>query len=200
MEQNNNNLTSEEILNNILAKELNSKKNILDAIEKTKPLLKEELSKEKAQEIYTIIYNSIEKMNTVVKANTIIYLKNQLKSSLGKFVDNKDPKEINHFLEFFNEAYPPNNRRVGYTRVINDFSKITDEQIWHTLTFINRVVIKTKRRLGEDEKEDIIKNINTLLKSVKIEYINQVKSLEKLLNVLNVKVINDKEIYKLKKR
>ena len=101
MEQNNNNLTSEEILNNILAKELNSKKNILDAIEKTKPLLKEELSKEKAQEIYTIIYNSIEKMNTVVKANTIIYLKNQLKSSLGKFVDNKDPKEINHFLEFF---------------------------------------------------------------------------------------------------
>lgn len=72
MEQNNNNLTSEEILNNILAKELNSKKNILDAIEKTKPLLKEELSKEKAQEIYTIIYNSIEKMNTVVKANTII--------------------------------------------------------------------------------------------------------------------------------
>lgn len=139
-------------------------------------------------------------MNKVVKANTIMYLKNQLKSGLGKYVENKDPKEINYFLEFFKEAYPPNNRRVGYTRVINDFSKITYEQIWETLTFINRIVIKTKRRLGEEEKEDIIKNINNLLMSGKIEYINQVKSLEKLLNVLNVKVVNYKEGFKLKKR
>ena len=36
--------------------------------------------------------------------------------------------------------------------------------------------------------------------SGKIEYINQVKSLEKLLNVLNVKVVNYKEGFKLKKR
>ena len=56
------------------------------------------------------------------------------------------------------------------------------------------------RRLGEEEKEDIIKNINNLLMSGKIEYINQVKSLEKLLNVLNVKVVNYKESFKLKKR
>ena len=68
------------------------------------------------------------------------------------------------------------------------------------MTFINRIVIKTKRRLGEEEKEDIIKNINNLLMSGKIEYINQVKSLEKLLNVLNVKVVNYKEGFKLKKR
>ena len=139
-------------------------------------------------------------MNTLVKANTIMYLKNQLKSGLGKYVSNKDPQEVNHFLDFFKEAYPANNRRVGYTRVINDFSKITNEQIWETLTFINRMVIKTKRRIGEEEKEDIIKNINNLLKSGKIEYINQVKSLEKLLNVLNVKVVSYKEGFKLKKR
>ncbi|WP_195964449.1 hypothetical protein, partial [Clostridium cuniculi] len=165
-----------------------------------KPVAKEGLESDKTQEIYTIIYKSIEEMNKVVKANTIMYLKNQLKSGLGKYVENKDPKEINYFLEFFKEAYPPNNRRVGYTRVINDFSKITYEQIWETLTFINRIVIKTKRRLGEEEKEDIIKNINNLLMSGKIEYINQVKSLEKLLNVLNVKVVNYKEGFKLKKR
>ncbi|WP_133016621.1 hypothetical protein [Clostridium cuniculi] len=203
MEENNLNLkelTGKEILDKLLGNDLNSKKNILEAIEIIKPLAKEGLESDKTQEIYTIIYKSIEEMNKVVKANTIMYLKNQLKSGLGKYVENKDPKEINYFLEFFKEAYPPNNRRVGYTRVINDFSKITYEQIWETLTFINRIVIKTKRRLGEEEKEDIIKNINNLLMSGKIEYINQVKSLEKLLNVLNVKVVNYKEGFKLKKR
>ena len=203
MEENNLNLkelTGKEILDKLLGKDLNSKKNILEAIEIIKPLAKEGLESDKTQEIYTIIYKSIEEMNKVVKANTIMYLKNQLKSGLGKYVENKDPKEINYFLEFFKEAYPPNNRRVGYTRVINDFSKITYEQIWETLTFINRIVIKTKRRLGEEEKEDIIKNINNLLMSGKIDYINQVKSLEKLLNVLNVKVVNYKEGFKLKKR
>jgi len=203
MEENNLNLkelTGKEILDKLLGKDLNSKKNILEAIEIIKPVAKEGLESDKTQEIYTIIYKSIEEMNKVVKANTIMYLKNQLKSGLGKYVENKDPKEINYFLEFFKEAYPPNNRRVGYTRVINDFSKITYEQIWETLTFINRIVIKTKRRLGEEEKEDIIKNINNLLMSGKFEYINQVKSLEKLLNVLNVKVVNYKEGFKLKKR
>ena len=203
MEENNLNLkelTGKEILDKLLGKDLNSKKNILEAIEIIKPVAKEGLESDKTQEIYTIIYKSIEEMNKVVKANTIMYLKNQLKSGLGKYVENKDPKEINYFLEFFKEAYPPNNRRVGYTRVINDFSKITYEQIWETLTFINRIVIKTKRKLGEEEKEDIIKNINNLLMSGKIEYINQVKSLEKLLNVLNVKVVNYKEGFKLKKR
>ena len=203
MEENNlklKELTWKEILYKLLGKDLNSKKNILEAIEIIKPVAKEGLESDKTQEIYTIIYKSIEEMNKVVKANTIMYLKNQLKSGLGKYVENKDPKEINYFLEFFKEAYPPNNRRVGYTRVINDFSKITYEQIWETLTFINRIVIKTKRRLGEEEKEDIIKNINNLLMSGKIEYINQVKSLEKLLNVLNVKVVNYKEGFKLKKR
>ena len=201
MEENNlKELTGKEILNELCGKELNSKKNILEAIEKIKPLAKEGLESDKIQEIYNVIYKSIEEMNTIVKANTIMYLKNQLKSALWKFVENKDPNEMNYFLEFFKEAYPPNNRRVGYTRVINDFSIITNEHIWETLTFINRAVIKTKRRLGEDEKQDIINNINNLLASGKIEYINQVKSLEKLLNVLNVKVVNYKEGFKLKNR
>ena len=201
MEENNlKELTGKEILDKLFGKELNSKKNILEVIEIIKPLAKEGLEADKIQEIYTIIYKSIEEMNTIVKANTIMYLKNQLKSGLGKYVENRDPKETNYFLELFKEAYPPNNRRVGYTRVINDFNKITNERIWETLTFINREVIKTKRRLGEEEKEDIIKNINNLLKSGKIEYINQVKSLEKLLNVLNVKVVSYKEGFKLKKR
>lgn len=200
LESNLNKLSGEEILKQAFGKELNSKKSILEAIEAIKPLAKNGLGGEKIQEIYTIIYKSIEEMNTLVKANTIMYLKNQLKSGLGKYVSNKDPQEVNHFLDFFKEAYPANNRRVGYTRVINDFSKITNEQIWETLTFINRIVIKTKRRLSEDEKQDIIKNINNLLKSGNIEYINQVKSLEKLLIVLNVKVISYKDGFKLKSR
>ena len=144
IEKNNfNEIEGKEILNKLFNKELNSKKNILEAIEIIRPLAKEELKGEKLQEIYNIIYNSIEDMNTIVKANTIMYLKNQLKSALG---------------------------------------------------------IKTKRKLGEDEIEDIIKNINKLLSSGKIEYINQVKSLEKLLNVLNVKVVNYKDGFKLKNK
>ena len=200
LESNLNKLRGKEILEQAFGKELNSKKSILEAIEAIKHLAKNGLDGEKMQEVYTIIYKSIEEMNTLVKANTIMYLKNQLKSGLGKYVSNKDPQEVNHFLDFFKAAYPANNRRVGYTRVINDFSKITNEQVWETLTFINRIVIKTKRRLSEDEKQDIIKNINNLLKSGKIEYINQVKSLEKLLIVLNVKVISYKDGFKLESR
>lgn len=198
MDLNLNILSGNEIIEKIYGKELVSKKTILESIEKVKPLAKEDLEKEKIQEVYNIIYKKIDDMNTTVKPNTIMFLKNQLKSALGKYVENKDPKEVNYFLEFFKEAYPKNNRRVGYTRVINDFSKITEEQIWETLTYINRVVIKTKRRLGEEEREAIISNVNTLLSSGKIEYINQVKSLEKLLKALEVKVINVNGKFKLK--
>mgnify|MGYP000994600586 CR=1 FL=1 len=85
IEKNNfNEIEGKEILNKLFNKELNSKKNILEAIEIIRPLAKEELKGEKLQEIYNIIYNSIEDMNTIVKANTIMYLKNQLKSALGK--------------------------------------------------------------------------------------------------------------------
>ena len=79
IEKNNfNEIEGKEILNKLFNKELNSKKNILEAIEIIRPLAKEELKGEKLQEIYNIIYNSIEDMNTIVKANTIMYLKNQL--------------------------------------------------------------------------------------------------------------------------
>ena len=85
MEENNlKELTGKEILNELCGKELNSKKNILEAIEKIKPLAKEGLESDKIQEIYNVIYKSIEEMNTIVKANTIMYLKNQLKKSATK--------------------------------------------------------------------------------------------------------------------
>ena len=85
IEKNNfNEIEGKEILNKLFNKELNSKKNILEAIEIIRPLAKEELKGEKLQEIYNIIYNSIEDMNTIVKANTIMYLKNQLKKSATK--------------------------------------------------------------------------------------------------------------------
>lgn len=75
MEENNlKELTGKEILNELCGKELNSKKNILEAIEKIKPLAKEGLESDKIQEIYNVIYKSIEEMNTIVKANTIMYL------------------------------------------------------------------------------------------------------------------------------
>ncbi|MEG1004048.1 MAG: hypothetical protein RSF37_11625 [Clostridium sp.] len=79
-------------LKDIYGKELNTKKNILDSIQVIKSK-KDELNEEEMQELYTEVYNSIENMITVVKTNTIMYLKNNLKKELSKYVKDIDPKK-----------------------------------------------------------------------------------------------------------
>ena len=49
------------------------------------------------------------------------------------------------------------------------------------------------------EKEDIIKMIQKMIKKNNIKYINQIKSLDKLLNNLNIKILSDKDKFKVKK-
>jgi hypothetical protein len=126
-----------------------------------------------------------------------MYLKNQLKAQLGKYVNEKDPKPINHFVEFFKEAYPENNRRKDFTWVLMDIRKISDEQIWTTLTYINAWCIKGNK-LSESQKKDIIKMIEVLISKKNLKYINQLKSLENLRNGLNIKFMNIKGILKVK--
>lgn len=191
-------LDSKKILETLYNKELNSKKSILEYISIIKNLKKDALTKEQLQDTYTLIYENIEEMKSVVKTNTIMHLKNELKGQLGKFVENKDPKKTNNFIEFFKEAYPPKQRKKDYTFVLVDESRITEEQIWHTLTYINALCLKNTR-LSYDEKDDIIKYMNILLKSKNIKYINQVKSLEKLQRVLKVKVVSDNKGFKVKR-
>jgi hypothetical protein len=178
-------------------KELNSKKNILEYIELTKVLKNENISPEQIQDTYNLIYNSIDDLGTIIKINTNMYLKNQLRAQLGKYVKERDPKPINHFMEFFKEAYPENNRRKDFTWALMDMKKISDEQIWTTLTYINAWCIKGNK-LNESQKKDIIKMIELLISRNNLKYINQLKSLENLRNGLNIKLMNIKGILKVK--
>ncbi|GAA0075763.1 hypothetical protein UT300005_01410 [Clostridium sp. CTA-5] len=191
-------LSEKEIWEKIYNKELNCKKNILEYIEITKILKKSNANEQQFQDTYNFIYDSIDAMADKIKPNTIMYLKNQLKNQLGKYVAIKDPKKENGFIKFFKEAYPEKNRRKDFTWVLMDINKITEEQIWNTLTYINRECLKNNCKLSDEEKSDIIKIVEKLIAKNNIKYINQVKSLEKLLNVLKIKIITVNNRYSLK--
>lgn len=193
-----NELDSKEVWKVLYNKELNTKKNILEYIDITKVLRQNNIDSEQIQDTYTFIYSSIDALRDI-KVNTNMYLKNQLKAQLGKYVKEKDPKPINHFLEFFKEAYPESNRRKDFTWVLIDISKITEEQIWATLAYINAWCLKGNK-LNDNQKKDIIDMIKRLVSKNNIKYINNARSLESLLNNLNIKVVASKDEYKVIKR
>jgi hypothetical protein len=193
-------LDAKEAWEALYGKELNTKKNILEYIEISKVLKQGDISSEKIQDTYTFIYNAIEEMSSIIKVNTKMYLKNQLKAQLGKYVAEKDPKPINHFLEFFKEAYPANNRRKDFTWVLMDISKITDEQIWTTIAYINGWCLRDDNKLDESQKKDIIKMVELLVGRNNIKYINNIRSLEKLLSTLSIKIIAVRDRFKVKIR
>ena len=171
----------------------------MEYIDKAKILKKGEVDPEKIQDTYNFIYDNIEKMADKVKPNTIMYLQNELKNQFGKYVVEKEPKEESAFIKFFKEAYPVNVRRKDFTWVMMNIDNIVEEQIWTTLTHINREYICKRIKLTNEEKEDTIKMIEKVIKKNNKKYINQIKSLDKLLNNLNIKVVSDKEKFKVKK-
>lgn len=187
-------LSADEIWTLLYNKELNCKKNILEYIEITK-ILKSNSGTGQIVETYEFIYNSIEDMGSNIKPNTAMYLKNQLKNQLGKYVKEKDPKPVNYFIEFFKEAYPPRLRRKDFTWVLMDINNITEEQIWNTLTYINAWCLKGNNRLNKKQKSDIIEMVEMLISKGNIKYINQVKSLEKLNNVLKIKIVTSNNTF-----
>lgn len=189
-----------EILEKICNKELNTKKNILECIAKTSVLKNSNATPEQIQDVYNLIYKDIEEMSSTIKANTTMHLKNELKAELGKLVSDKDPKEINHFIEFFKEAYPKKARGKGYTWVLMDSKKISAEQIWTTLTYINSWSLRPDNKLTGAQKKDIISFVELLVERNNIKYINQVKSLEKFLSNLGIRIDTVKDKFKVKNR
>lgn len=185
-------LSAEELWKELFGKELNTKKNILEYIELTHILKKENICTDKVQETYNFIYKSIDKMDASVKPNTKMYLQNQLKSVLGKLVYEKEPKEENSFIEFFREAYPSGERRKDFTWVLIDIKNISNEQIWNTLIYINREIIKFDLELDEVEKKDIIEVIKLLVSRNDIKYINKVKTLDSLIKALELKIVKER--------
>ncbi|MBL4935688.1 hypothetical protein JK636_07940 [Clostridium sp. YIM B02515] len=194
------NLNAKKAWEVLYGKELNTKKNILEYVELLKVFKQDNMPSEKIQENYNFVYKAIDDLGGTIKVNTKLYLKNQLKAQLGKLVKEKDPKPINYFIEFFKEAYPENSRRKDFTWVLMDINKITDEQIWNTLTYINSWILKEENKLNENQKKDTIKMIELLVKRNNIRYINNTRSLEKLLISLNIKIVSIKDKFIVKFR
>ncbi|WP_010233060.1 hypothetical protein [Clostridium arbusti] len=183
-------LTASEIWERLYNRELNSKKNILEYIDITAVLKKGTINEEKIKDTYNYIYNHIEQLKGSIKPNTMMYLKNKLKTQLGKYVKEKDPKPVNHFIEFFKKAYPENTRRKDFTWVLMDINSISEEQIWTTLTYINRECLNNKLTLNSDQKKDIIAIIEFLLNKNNIKYINDLRNLKQLTDRLDISIVN----------
>jgi hypothetical protein len=191
-------LTAHETWERLYNKELNCKKNILEYIDITKVLKKENVNEEQIKDTYNYIYEHIEGLKNSVKPNTLMYLKNNLKSQFGKYVKEKDPKPVNNFIEFFKAAYPENTRRKDFTWVLMNINSISEEQIWTTLTYINRECLNKNLILNTSQKKDVIEMIEKLVSKNNIKYINNLRSLKQLTNILNISIVGVGEVFKVR--
>jgi hypothetical protein len=191
-------LTASEIWEKLYNKELNCKKNILEYIDIVRVLKKENVTEAQIKDTYNYIYEHIEELRGSIKPNTMMYLKNSLRSQLGKYVKEKDPKPVNYFIEFFKEAYPANVRRKDFTWVLMDIDSISEEQIWATLTYINRECINNNLILNSNEKKDIVKVIQKLISKNNIKYINDLRALSQLTDALDIVIVSAGNVFKIK--
>lgn len=189
-------LSAEAIWESVYGKALDTKKAILEYIEIVRRLSKEGLTEVQLAETYHFIDEQINALSKLLKANTIVYLKNQLKANLGKFSP-KGEMRANHFLEFFKNTYPEHKRTREYTFVLADMSKINDIQVLETLKTINTFCLKDK--LSKEQKEDILPMIERLISTQHLKYINQVKSMEGIRKRFSIKIIEDHEMFHIKK-
>lgn len=191
-------LNAAEIWKTLYNKELSSKKNILEYIDITRVLKEGTVNEEQIKDTYNFIYDHIESLKDLVKPNTLMYLKNNLKSQLGKYVKEKDPKPVNHFIEFFKAAYPENNRRKDFTWVLMDINSISEEQAWTTLTYINKGCLSKEFKLNSIQKKDIVKVIEKLVDKGNVKFINNIKSLKQFTDILGITIINNDNKFKIK--
>ncbi|HYE08896.1 MAG TPA: hypothetical protein VEF53_01810 [Patescibacteria group bacterium] len=192
-------LTAVEVWEKLYNKELNSKKHILEYIDATRVLKKENASEDQIKDTYKYIYDHIEGLKASIKPNTMMFLKNSLKSQLGKYVKEKDPKPVNHFIEFFKEAYPEDKRRKDFTWVLMDIDSISEEQLWTTLTYINAECLNNNLRLNAGQKKDIVEMIEKSVKKNDIKFINKIRSLRRLNDVLNISIVSVGEACKVRR-
>ncbi len=179
-------LTAEQTWEKLYGKKLNCKKHILEYIEITRILKTESVSQEKIEETYHYIIESIDGLSDI-KPNTMMHLKNTLNTQLGKFVK-EDPDSINHFIEFFKLAYPEKKRRKEFTMVLMDLSVISADQVWTTLTYINREYISRNVKLTFEQKNDIKDVIKLSVSKNNIKFINKVRSLRQLTDYLRIRI------------
>jgi hypothetical protein len=191
-------LTAAEIWEKLYNKKLNCKKHILEYIDMTRVLKKGNVNEDQIKDTYNYIYDNIEGLKETIKPNTMMFLKNSLKSQLGKYVKEKDPKPVNYFIEFFKEAYPENKRRKDFTWVLMDIDNISEEQIWTTLTYINRECLNNDLSLNSNQIKDIVEVIKKSVSKNNIKFINKIRSLKQLTERLNIYIVNVDGVLKVR--
>ncbi|WP_054739818.1 hypothetical protein [Cellulosilyticum ruminicola] len=196
MEQQLQGLTAEAIFEQVgEGKVLNTKKNLLDYMDKMRELCKiGSLDEKQAQESYEFIEKNIMAMGEVVKANTIVYLKNELKLKLGKFAKATATKD-NAFVNFFKQTYDSVVKTKEYTWVLADITKIKEQQILDTLKTINTYCFKS--RLTEGERKDIYPMIERIVDTQNVRLINQVRSMEGIRKAFRIKIVEENNRFKI---
>lgn len=170
-------------------KALNTKKNLLEYMDKMREISKSgALDEEQVKEVYEFIENSIMAMSETVKANTIVYLKNELKTKLGKFAKVSAAKD-NAFINFFKQTYADAVKTKEYTWVLADPTKIREQQILDTLKTINAYCFKS--RLTDGEKKDIYPMIERIVDTQNVRLINQIRSMEGIRKAFRIKVVEE---------
>jgi hypothetical protein len=79
-----------------------------------------------------------------------------------------------------------------------DINNISEQQIWTTLTYINRECLNNNLRLNSDEKKDIVEMIKKLVGKNNIKYINDLKTLKQLMAILDISILKDGKVFKVK--
>lgn len=196
MEQQLQNCSAEEIFEKVgEGKVLNTKKNILEYMDKVRELCKSgALDEAQATATYEFIEKNIMAMGELVKANTIVYLKNELKVKLGKFAKVSAAKD-NAFINFFKQTYDSAVKTKEYTWVLADLTKIREQQILDTLKTINTYCFKS--RLTESEKKDIYPMIERIVDTQNVRLINQVRSMEGIRKAFRIKVVEENKRFKI---
>lgn len=185
---------SPELLASVHGQALTTKKSILEYMDKLKRLSKTALDEKQLKESYNLIEEAIKAMSEQVKPNTIVYLKNELKTKLGKYSGMQVGRE-NAFLNFFKETYDTAKKTKEYTWVLADLTKIREQQILDTLKTINTYCFKNK--LTQGEKKDIYPMLERIVDTQNVRYINQLRSMEGIRKAFRIKVVEEDQKFKI---
>ncbi|MBP3887653.1 MAG: hypothetical protein J6F30_08370 [Cellulosilyticum sp.] len=178
--------SAEEIFNALGAKPLNTKKNILEYIDQVRKLAKDGLAEEQVKAVYEWIEAQIEAMGNEIKINTMVYLKNELRTKLGKFAAVSKGEE-NAFVRFYKQTFANQVKTKEYTYALMDLSRLNEASVLETLKTINTYCLRNK--LSAKEKEDIMPMIKRIVDTQNLRLVNQVRSMEGIRKNFRIKIV-----------
>lgn len=178
--------TAQDIFNALEAKPLNTKKNILEYIDQIRKLAKEDMQEAEVKKVYEWIEKQIEAMGQDIKINTMVYLKNELRTKLGKFATPTKGEE-NAFVHFYKQTFANQVKIKEYTYALMDLSRLNEASVLETLKTINTYCLRNK--LSAKEKEDIMPMIKRIVDTQNLRLVNQVRSMEGIRKNFRIKIV-----------